>query len=121
MCASFINKNSIRVNLNRKGECCYLTRIKAGCCSKRGGHRLGRLLAQALRQFQATKPRHGRDEASKFRRNLGRDDDLLEEAPKQISLANAAEVNQHRRVGNDDHFENRAFRDRRSSASISSL
>jgi hypothetical protein len=45
----------------------------------------------------------------------------LEKTSKQPALADPAQINQDRGVSNDNHLGNRAFKLRRSSASISSV
>ena len=76
------------------------------------------MLPDSRRQLQIRKTRGAARQALKFHGYFRRNDDLLKLFLKQTALINAAEVNEHRRVGDDDHLGNDSLRDWMSDASI---
>lgn len=120
MTTAFIHQQSIGMDFEREGQRGGFAGIETGGTKgSRDGGRL--LLSNPRRQRQPLEARSLTGEAIKFGGDFQRDDNFVKKAGKQFDLSDAAEVEQHRRVGHDDHERNRALSEARSSSSICSV
>ena len=120
MTAAFVHEQGIGTNLKREGQRGGFARIKIGG-SNGGGNGRCLLLPNPAGQSQSLKARGLPGQAIKLGGDFERDDDFVKQAGEHFDLADAAEVQQHRRVGDDDHDGNKALSEARSSSSICSV
>jgi len=72
-------------------------------------------------QYQPLKTWSLKRETIELRRDLHWNDDLVKKLGEEVDLSDAAEVQQHRRVSDNNHDENNALSDAKSSSSICSV
>ena len=114
---AFVHEQGVGIDFEREGQCGGFARIKTGGTeSGRNGGCL--LLPNPARQGQSLEAHGLKCQAIKLGGDFHRDDDVVEKAGEQFDLTDAAEVQQHRRVGDDDHEGNRALSEARSSSNI---
>lgn len=117
---AFVHEEGVGVNFERQRERGGFTQVKAGSVNgSRNGEHL--LPANPDRQCQTVKARGLGCQPVKFSRDFQRDDNLVEETGEEIHLADAAQVQQDRCVGHDDHRGNNVLSAARSSSSICSV
>jgi hypothetical protein len=117
---TFIHQQGVGMDFERESQCSGFTRIKTlGTKGGRDGGCL--LLPNPARQGQSLKARGLTCEAIKLAGDFHWDDDFVKKAGEKFDLTDATEVEQHRRIGHDDHEGNRVLSEARSSSSICSV
>ena len=101
--APFLHENGPCLYLDGQGQRGGGGGIESGGATNEVGNDGSLLLAQPARKGETLKARRLADEPAEIGSDFGRDDDFAEEGDQQFVLPDAAEVQQHRSVCDNNH------------------